>query len=63
MIALEAFTNAAIGLVVSWAATYLILGYSPAQSLGITLMFFGLSFTRAYVIRRIFRSLSDRDEK
>ncbi len=63
MIAREAFTNAAIGLIVSWAATYFVLGYSPAQSLGITLMFFGLSFTRAYVIRRIFRRLSDRGEK
>lgn len=55
MIALEALVNAAIGLVVSWAATVFILGYSPTQSAEITGMFFGLSFTRAWAIREIFR--------
>jgi hypothetical protein len=55
MSALEALANAAIGLVVSWAATFFILGYSPAQSAAITGMFFGLSFTRAWVIRELFR--------
>jgi hypothetical protein len=55
MSALEALVNAAIGLVVSWAATFFILGYSPAQSAAITGMFFGLSFTRAWVIRELFR--------
>ena len=29
----ESLINAGLGLVVSWAATWLILGYSPAQSL------------------------------
>lgn len=53
--ALEALANAAIGLVVSWAATLLVLGYSPAQSAAITAMFFVLSFTRAWVIREVFR--------
>ncbi len=57
MDALEALTNAGVGLVVSWAATWLVLGYSPSDSAGITAMFFGLSFTRAWIIRGIFRGL------
>ena len=35
-----------------------ILGYSPAGSIGVTCMFAGLSFTRAYVLRRVFRRLA-----
>lgn len=60
MSALEALCNAVIGLVVSWAATFFVLGYSAAGSLGVTAMFFGLSFGRAYVIRRVFMWLSER---
>ena len=56
MIALEAFANAAIGLVVSWTLTLTVLGYSPVQSAGITAMFFAASFTRAYVIRKAFKA-------
>ena len=55
MSALEALANAVIGFVVSWLVTWLLLGYTPAQSVGVTAMFFVLSFGRAYVIRRIFR--------
>lgn len=58
MTALEALTNAAIGLVVSWAATRFVLGYSAYDSAGITTMFFGLSFIRAYVLRRIFSRMT-----
>ena len=58
MSALEALINAGIGLVVSWTATVFVLGYSPTQSAAITGMFFGLSFTRAWVIREIFRRLA-----
>lgn len=58
MDAIEALTNAAVGLLVSWAATYFILGYTPTQSAAITAMFFGLSFARAFVVRRIFRRLA-----
>jgi len=54
---LEAILNAAIGLIVSWLTTWLVLGYSPASSAGVTAMFFGLSFTRAWIIRGIFRGL------
>lgn len=57
MDAVEALANAAIGLIVSWLATWLVLGYSPASSAGVTAMFFGLSFTRAWIIRGIFRGL------
>lgn len=63
MSALEALTNATIGLLVSWAATYWLLPIwgltpTPSASLGITGMFFILSFTRAYVLRRLFAWLS-----
>ena len=58
MNALEALANAVIGLCVSWAATFFVLGYSPTESAAITAMFFGLSFTRAYVLRLIFKRLS-----
>ena len=57
--AIEALCNAGIGLVVSWTATWLVLGYSPASSAGVTAMFFGLSFTRAWIIRGIFRGLEN----
>ena len=56
--ATEALANAIIGLMVSWAATWAVLGYSPAESIAITAMFFGLSFTRAYILRRIFRKIA-----
>ena len=58
--AAEALTNASIGLVVSWAATYALLplwGLTPSLSAsgGITAMFFALSFARAWAIRAVFR--------
>jgi hypothetical protein len=55
--ALEALCNAVIGLVVSWLLTTLWLGFSPSQSAGITAVFFGVSFARAWVIRELFRRL------
>jgi hypothetical protein len=58
MTALEALCNAAIGLLVSWAATFLVLGYSATGSLAVTAMFFTLSFTRSYVLRLVFRRLA-----
>lgn len=54
MKAAEALTNAAIGLVVSWTLTLTVLGYSPAQSAGVTAMFFAASFIRAYALRILF---------
>lgn len=54
MIALEAFCNSAIGLVVSWTLTLTVLGYSPTQSAGITAMFFCASFARSWAIRKAF---------
>ena len=50
-----AIANATIGLLVSWAATFWILGYTATGSIGVTLMFFGLSFTRSWVLRFVFR--------
>jgi len=57
MDAVEALANALIGLVVSYCATWLVLGYSAASSAGVTAMFFALSFTRAWIIRGVFRSM------
>lgn len=56
MSALEALVNAVIGLVVSWTLTLTVLGYSPAQALWVTLMFFAASFLRAWIIRRAFKA-------
>lgn len=58
MIALESLANAAIGLLVSWAATFFVLGYSASGSAAVTAMFFGLSFARSYVLRLIFGRLA-----
>lgn len=58
MIAMEALCNAAIGLLVSCAATFFVLGYSATGSLAVTAMFFALSFTRSYVLRLVFRRLA-----
>ena len=58
MDAIEAMTNAVIGLAVSWAATFFVLGYSPAQSAAITAMFFALSFSRSWLLRALFRRAS-----
>ena len=55
---LESLANSGIGLVVSWLATWFVLGYSASASVGVTLMFFGLSFTRSRILRCIFRRLA-----
>lgn len=54
----EALANAIVGFLVSWLTTWVVLGFTPVQSAAITGLFFVLSFTRAFVIRRIFRSLA-----
>jgi hypothetical protein len=54
MIAIESLCNALIGMAVSWAATFFVLGYSAAGSLAVTGMFFGLSFARNYAVRWAF---------
>ena len=56
--AIEALTNAALGLVVSWLATFFVLGYGPGKSVAVTAMFFALSFTRAWALRALFRRLT-----
>jgi len=53
--AVEAIANALVGIVVSWAATWAVLGFTPAQSVGVTALFFGLSTTRQFLLRRLFR--------
>ena len=60
MTAIEALANAAIGFVVSWSATFFVLGYTASASIAVTAMFFGLSFARSYALRLIFRRLECR---
>lgn len=55
MDAIEALVNAVCGLLVSWVATTLVLGYSATEGAAVTAMFFGLSFVRAWVLRAVFR--------
>ena len=57
--ATEALANAIVGLVVSWAATFFVLGYSAAGSVAVTAMFFCLSFVRAWALRALFRRLGN----
>lgn len=56
----EAMCNAVVGLIVSWAITYYALplwGLTPSASasLGITAMYFFISFARSWAIREAFR--------
>ena len=58
--AIEALANAVIGLAVSWLATWALMplfGLHPTvgASGGISAMFFGLSFSRAWALRWAFR--------
>lgn len=54
----EALANAIIGLIVSWLITWAVLGFTPAQSIGITLMFFAASTARSFAVREAFRRLA-----
>ena len=57
MFAIEALANTVGGGIINWAVTWLLLGFTPAQSLGITALFFGISFARSYLLRRAFHWL------
>jgi hypothetical protein len=52
---IEALCNATIGLIVSWAATFFVLGYSATGSVAVTALFFAISFARSWAIRAAFR--------
>jgi len=54
---IEALANALLGLLVSWAASLFVLGYTAAESALVTAMFFFLSFSRAWLLRRLFRKM------
>jgi len=57
--ATEALANAVIGLIVSWAATFFVLGYTAPGSVAVTLMFFCLSFARSWALRALFRRIGN----
>jgi hypothetical protein len=59
--AIEAMCNAIIGIAVSWAVTFYALplwGFTPSASasVGITGMYFVISFARSWIIREAFRN-------
>ena len=54
----EAWANAVVGAGISVALTWLWLGFTAGQSVGITAVFFVVSTARAYVLRRVFRKLA-----
>jgi hypothetical protein len=59
---IEAKTNAGLGLLISWVFSYWglpLFGLTPSatQAAGITACYFVLSFSRSYVLRRMFNSL------
>lgn len=65
MDAAEAFTNAGVGLVVSWIITMYALpfwGYAPGagQAAGITATYFLVSFARAWFLRWAFRTWQEK---
>ena len=60
--AIEALANSFIGLLVSWAFTYLALPLfglqpSPMDAVWITACYFVLSIIRSYALRRLFSVL------
>ena len=62
MSGIEALSNSVFGLAVSWAFTYWALPLfglqpSPLDATWITACYFGLSFARSFVLRRIFNVL------
>lgn len=63
--AFEVATNLTVGIIISWAITYLVLphfGFSPsvAEAGGITLIYTVASAVRCYTIRRIFDGVTRR---
>lgn len=63
MTALEAFTNATLGLLVSFVAVqalWPLFGWTATvgQSASVTGLFWALSFIRSYIVRRAFKCLS-----
>ena len=61
----EAIANAALGLVISYAAVRLVwplFGWPVTRGQGVvvTAIFFGLSVARSYVLRRVFRLMEAR---
>lgn len=61
--AIESLTNASVGLFISVVAVWTLwplFGWAitPTQSVGVSMLFWGLSAARTYVLRRIFRWLT-----
>jgi hypothetical protein len=54
----EAITNSTLGLAVSWLITWAVLGFTPVQSIGITLLFFAVSTARNFIVREAFRRIN-----
>ena len=59
---IEAATNLAVGMAISWALTFLVLPWwgfepTPGQAIEITAVYTVASFVRSYAIRRVFTAL------
>lgn len=52
---METNVNMILGAVINCTLTYLIFKITPALALGVTVTFFCISWTRSYLIRKLFR--------
>ena len=52
--AIETATNVTVGVAISWVITILVFRTPGGESLGIVLVYTGVSMIRSYAIRRIF---------
>ena len=57
---LETNVNMALGMVINCTVTYYMFGVTPLFALGSTGVFFALSWTRYYLIRKWFRYRENR---
>lgn len=51
----ESWVNICAGFLISWVMTWAVLGYTPAQSVGVVAMFTVTSFARLFLVREAFR--------
>ena len=56
---LETNVNMTTGMVINFTLTYFVFGVTPAFALGTTMMFFCVSWTRSYLVRKLFRHIEN----
>ena len=55
----ETLVNMILGMIINFALTIIIFGVSIGYASWTTLIFFSVSFTRSYLVRRWFRNKED----